>query len=134
MVVRIHRRLAVGLVTVALAAAFAPAVVLALRRPAGGPASTPAIVGLTLAAIAQLVEGIGGFGYGPGNIDRVNALANVHDLGVAIAPIGLVGAALGVTLGVGQLLRPRYGRWPALLLSALVLGGLGFLISKLVGM
>lgn len=112
---------------------LAPALIVAIRRPRGGPATTPVIIGLTVAAVTQLVEGVGGFGYGPGNVDRVNALVIVHDLGLAISPIGLVAAALGVTLGVGQLLRPRFGLAPALVLAVLVLGGLGFVIAKMVG-
>lgn len=111
-----------------------PALVLALRRPRGGPAATPLVVGLVIAGLTQLVEGVGGFGYGPGNEDRVNALASVHDLGVMVAPIGLMSAAMGVTLGVGQVLRPRFGRWPALLLAAIVLAGLGVVIAKMIGM
>jgi hypothetical protein len=111
-----------------------PALVLAVRNPRGGTASTPVIVGLTIAALTQLVEGIGGFGYGPGNVDRVNALASVHDLGLAIAPLGLVAAALGITFGVAQLLRPRFGLWPGVVIAAVVLGGLGLVIAKLVGM
>jgi hypothetical protein len=113
---------------------LAPAIVLALRSPRGGPASTPVVIGLSVAAITQLVEGVGGFGYGPGNADRINALASVHDLGVTIAPIGLVAAALGLTLGIGQLLRPRFGRWPAVALAVIVLAGLGFVITKMIGM
>lgn len=111
-----------------------PALVLAVRQPRGGPASTPVVIGLGIAAITQLVEGIGGFGYGPGNADRVNALAEVHDLGVAIAPIGLVSAAIGMALGVAQLVRPRFGLLPGIVLSALVLGGLGVLIAKMIGL
>ena len=111
-----------------------PAAILAVRRPGGGTASTPAILGLTLAALTQLVEGVGGFGYGPGNADRINALALVHDLGVALAPIGLFVAALGITLGVAQIIRPRFGLVPALVLAAALMGGLGVLIAKMVGM
>lgn len=113
---------------------LAPALALAIRRPKGGAASTPAIFGLTVAAITQLVEGVGGFGYGPGNVDRVNALVALHDLGVVLAPIGMVAAALGVTLGVAQLIRPRFGLAPALVLAAAVMGGLGLVIAKMVGM
>jgi hypothetical protein len=111
-----------------------PALVLAIRRPRGGTTSTPAITGLTIAAITQLIEGVGGFGYGPGNEARVNALAQVHDLGVMLAPIGLVSAALGITVAVAQLIRPRFGLWPALAMAAVVVVGLGVLIAKLVGM
>ena len=117
------------------AAAFlAPALVLAIRRPKGGPASTPAIAGLTIAAITQLVEGVGGFGYGPGNVDRVNGLVALHDLGLLLAPIGMIAAALGATLAVAQLIRPRFGLVPAIVLAAAVMGGLGLVITKMIGM
>jgi hypothetical protein len=113
---------------------LAPALLLAVRRPNGGAIVTPAIIGLTAAAISQLVEGVGGFGYGPGNEARVNALAQVHDLGVMLAPLGLVAAALGVTVAVAQLIRPRLGPWAALVVAALVMAGLGFVIAKMIGM
>jgi hypothetical protein len=111
-----------------------PALMLAIRRPRGGPASTPAIIGLTVAAMSQLLEGIGGFGYGPGNESRVNALAQLHDLGVMLTPVGLVAGALGLTLAVAQLLRPRLGRWPAVILATAVMAGLGLLIAKMIGL
>jgi hypothetical protein len=112
------------------AAAFlAPALVLAIRRPRGGAAATPAIIGLTIAALSQLVEGVGGFGYGPGNVDRVNGLVALHDLGVILAPIGLVAAALGITMSVAQLIRPRFGLLPGFVIAAVVLAGLGLLIT-----
>ena len=111
-----------------------PALIVAILRPRGGSAATPFLVGFVIAASTQLLEGVGGFGYGPGNEGRVNALANLHDIGVSIAPIGLVGAALGLTLAVGALLRPRFGRWPALALSVVVLAALAVVIAKLIGM
>lgn len=113
---------------------LAPALILAIRRPRGGPASTPAIIGLSVAALSQLLEGLGGFGYGPDNDSRVNALAQVHDLGVLIAPVGLVAAALGITAAVAQLLRPRFGLLPGLAIAAVVLAGLGVVIAKMIGM
>lgn len=117
------------------ASAFlAPALVLASRGPRGGTASTPAILGLAIAALSQLVEGVGGFGYGPGNVDRVNGLAGVHDLGVILAPIGLIAAALGITLSAAQLIRPRFGLLPGIVIAAVVLTALGVLIAKLIGM
>ena len=111
-----------------------PALLIARVSPRGGPASTPAIIGLTIAAFTQLVEGVGASGYSAGNQNRVNVLAGVHDIGVTLAPIGLIAAAVGVTLAVGARLRPRFGRWPAIAMSVVVLGGLGFLIAKMIGM
>jgi hypothetical protein len=111
-----------------------PALVLAVRRPRGGSASGPAIIGLTIAALTQLVEGVGGFGYGPDNDGRVNVLAQVHDLGLLLAPVGLVAAAAGITVGVAQRIRPRIGLWPALVLAAAVMSGLAVVIAKMAGM
>jgi len=113
---------------------LAPALVLAIRRPRGGTASTPAIIGLTIAALSQLVEGVGGFGYGPDNDGRVNALAQVHDIGLALAPIGMVAAALGITVSAAQVIRPRFGLAPGIVLAAVVMVGLGVLIAKMIGM
>ena len=112
-----------------------PALAIALRR-GGHPtiASTAPIAGLALFAITQLVESIGGLGYGPDNDGRVNGLVAFHDLGVAITPIGLIAVLAGVTTGVGVLTGRRFRR-PALAaaLSALLLvaGGIG--VAKLIG-
>ena len=113
---------------------LAPAIVLVRQVPAGSAATTPAVAGFTILAITQLVEGLGGFGFGPGNDVRVNALAQVHDLGLAITPLGLVAAALGVTIGVAQALRRRLGIAPALAVTVAVLGGLLVVVAKLIGM
>ena len=112
-----------------------PAAVIVLR---GGDrptlASTIPVAGLATLALAQLVESVGGLGYGPDNDGRVNGLAAFHDLGLALMPLGLGAALLGVTAGVGVLVGRRSGR-PALgaALAAFVLVGGGFGVMKLLG-
>jgi len=116
-------------------AALLPALAIALRRGEHPSiASIAPITGLALFAITQLVESIGGLGYGPDNDGRVNELVAFHDIGVAITPIGLVALLVGVTVGVGALVGRR-SRRPALAaaVAALVLvaGGIG--VAKLIG-
>jgi hypothetical protein len=117
-------------------AALLPAVLIAFRRGAQPTiASTAPTVGLAVFAVTQLVESVGGLGYGPDNDGRVNGLVAFHDIGLAITPIGLVSALVGVVVGIG-VLAARRSRRPALAaaLSALVLvvGGIG--VAKLIGM
>lgn len=117
-------------------ATLLPALLIAVRRGAQPTVvSTAPIVGLAILAVTQLVESVGGLGYGPDNDTRVNGLAAFHDIGVGITPIGLVAALVGVVVGVGVLAGRRSGR-PGLAagLSALVLviGGIG--VAKLIGM
>jgi hypothetical protein len=116
--------------------ALLPALVIAVRRGARPTmASAAPIVGFGAFAFTQLVESIGGLGYGPDNADRVNGLVAFHDLGLAITPFGLVGALAGVVVGIGLLVGRRSGR-PVLAasLSALLLvaGAIG--VVKLIGM
>jgi hypothetical protein len=117
-------------------AVLLPALVIALRRGARPmTASTAPIAGLAIFAVTQLVESVGGLGYGPDNDGRVNGLVALHDLGLAITPIGLVAVLVGVVVGIG-VLAARRSRTPALAaaVSALVLvvGGIG--VAKLIGM
>lgn len=112
-----------------------PALVIALGRGDQPTiASTAPIVGLATFALTQLVESIGGLGYGPDNDGRVNGLVAFHDLGLAITPIGLVAALVGATAGVAVLVGRRSGRpalAAALAVLLLVVGGVG--VAKLIG-
>lgn len=117
-------------------AVLLPALVIALRRDTQPTiASTAPIVGLATLAVTQLVESVGGLGYGPDNDTRLNGLVGFHDIGLAITPIGLVAALVGVVVGVGVLAGRRSGR-PALAAGVsvllLVIGGIG--VAKLIGM
>lgn len=113
-----------------------PALVIALRRGERPTiASTAPIIGLAALALTQLVESVGGLGYGPDNDVRVNGLVAFHDLGLSITPIGMVAALLGVTAGIGMLVGRRSGR-PALAagVAVLVVVGGGFGVMKLLGL
>jgi hypothetical protein len=117
-------------------AVLLPAFVIAVRRGTQPTVvSSAPIVGLATLAVTQLVESVGGLGYGPDGDTRVNELVAFHDIGLAITPIGLVAALVGVVIGVGVLAGRRSIR-PALAagLSALllVIGGIG--VAKLIGM
>jgi hypothetical protein len=114
---------------------LAPALVIALRRgDRPTMASTAPIVGLAVLAIAQLVESIGGLGYGPDNDQRVNDLVAFHELGLAVMPGGLAAALAGVTTGIGVLVGRRTGRpGLAVTLSVLILVIGGFGLTKLLG-
>jgi hypothetical protein len=83
-----------------------PAAILAAK--AGGAAwARIAIVGLELLAITQLVEAVGAWGFGPDNDTVVSEVKALHDLGVVLSPVGLIGAVAGVAIGVAAWLRAR---------------------------
>lgn len=52
---------------------------------------------------------------------------------VAAAVMFGVGA-LGITVSVAQVIRPRFGLVPGIVLAAVVMAGLGVLIAKMIGM
>jgi hypothetical protein len=81
--------------------------VIIARWPAAGAASLAPAVGCLLMGLLQLVEGIGALGYGVDGYSRQSGLAGLHDLGLAITPIGLVGIVLGLGVTVVRLA----GRW-----------------------
>jgi hypothetical protein len=109
--------------------------VIVASRPEAGAASLAAAAGCLLMGTSQLVEGIGALGYGVDGYTRQNGLAGLHDLGLAITPIGLVAMVLGFGLAVAILA----GRWrgPGRRLAvplavAFALGGLA-LVAKMIG-
>ena len=111
-----------------------PALGIAIRSPRGGSTSTPPLIGLVLLAGAQLFEGIGAFGYGAGGNGRVNDIVVFHDIGVMLAPLGLIAGALGVAIGIGVLIARRSKRPSlALVISTVLLLGAGFVIAKMIG-
>jgi hypothetical protein len=116
-------------------AALLPAAILVVRvdRPtlaSGGPA-----IGLWLLAVTQLIEGVGALGYGADGYTRANGLVALHDLGLGLAPIGLVGAAVGVAAGIGSLVGRRSGS-PRVAAGITVLAGLLALVvvAKMIGL
>jgi hypothetical protein len=112
-----------------------PAAVLAWRNRQPTLASIAPVSGLLMLAYAQMVDSVGGLGYGPDNDGRVNALANVHDLAQGLVGLGLMGVAIGVGTGIGTLVAQRTGRRLMGLVAAalaIVVGGFGAM--KLVGM
>ena len=110
-----------------------PAGILA-ARPEPARWRSIAIVGLELLAITQLVEAIGAWGFGPDNDSVVSGFKAMHDLGLAISPLGLLGAVGGVALAIGVALRAQ-GRS---LLAVLAAGGMAVaglvVVVKLIGM
>lgn len=105
------------------------------RWPAAGAASLGPAVGCLLMGISQVVEGVGALGYGVDGYSRQNSLAGLHDLGLAITPVGLVALVLGFGTSVAILA----GRWqgPGRRLAvpvavAFIAGGL-VLIAKMIG-
>jgi hypothetical protein len=63
-----------------------PACVLAWRAARPNVASIAPTVGMLSLGIAQLVESVGGLGYGPDNNGRVNGLAAIIDVQTATYP------------------------------------------------
>jgi hypothetical protein len=66
-----------------------------------------AIVGLELLAITQLVEAVGAWGFAPDNDTVTGPIKGLHDVGLAISPLGLLGAVVGVAVAVALALRAQ---------------------------
>jgi hypothetical protein len=117
-------------------AVLVPALVVARRGGSRPTMATAApILGLAAVAVTQLAESIGALGYGPENDERVNGLVAFHDLGLAITPLGLVAAMVGVTIGLAVAVGRRTGRpmaAAAVAIAVLAIGGVG--AAKLIGM
>jgi hypothetical protein len=112
-----------------------PAAVIAWRSRGLSTASAAPILGLLAFAAAQLVESVGGLGYGPDNDRRVNDLVAFHDIGLLLTPLGLAAAVLGGAIGLGALIGRRTGRPMVAIagtLIVLVVGGFG--MAKLIGL
>lgn len=109
-----------------------PAGILASRREPARWRSI-AITGLALLAITQLVEAVGAWGFGPDNDTVVSPIKALHDLGLAISPIGLLGAVAALVAAVAVALRAR-GQG---ILAVAAAGGIAivglFLVAKLIG-
>ncbi len=105
------------------------------RWPTAGLTSLAPAVGCLLMGTSQLVEGIGALGYGVDGYSRQNGLAGLHDLGLAITPVGLVAMVLGFGVAVAALASRWQGPGRRLAMPAaivLVLGGL-VLVVKMIG-
>lgn len=115
--------------------ALMPAGILAAQAARRTMAAWAPAVGLWLLAATQLVEGVGALGYGADGYSRANGLVALHDLGLGLAPIGLIGAAVGVAAGIGALVGRRTGR-PRVAAGVTVLAALVALVgvAKMIGL
>jgi len=115
--------------------ALIPAGVLMARADRPTLASRGPAIGLWFLAATQLVEGVGALGYGADGYSRANGLVALHDLGLGLAPIGLVGAAVGVAAGIGSLVGRRSHR-PRVAVGVTVLAALVALVgvAKMIGL
>jgi hypothetical protein len=108
-----------------------PALGIAWRWPEAGLASRAPALGLFAFAVAQLVESLGAFGYGPDNAERINGMVVLHDLGLGLTAVGMVVALAGIVVGIAVAANRRPG--PARLViagGAGLLGVLGVLFIK----
>ncbi|MEO6206748.1 MAG: hypothetical protein ABIP77_02185 [Candidatus Limnocylindrales bacterium] len=95
---------------------------IAWRNPQARRPTQALIIGLLIFAAAQLVESVGGFGYDAANEKRVNGFASVHDVGVGVAPIGLIALAFGLIAALaGKLARRASGRGQTVLVAVLAI-------------
>lgn len=82
-------------------------------RPGPGLASRLArgtlLAGLGIAGVAGLAEAVGAFGYADDGLARANALTGLHDMGVAVWPVGFVLLLAGAVMTAGVLLAARRG-------------------------
>jgi hypothetical protein len=106
-----------------------------LRWRAVGWASRAPALGLVGLAAAQLVESAGAYGFDADNETR-NAVAIVHDIGLALTPLGMVAAIIGLAAGMGVAASRGSGarRWAGAAASVVGLAGGILVVKTLMGM
>lgn len=67
------------------------------------------LAGLSASSVGLLVEAAGAFGYTADGVDRANSLAELHDIGVALWPLGFVLMLAGAIMTGGVWLAARRG-------------------------
>ena len=100
-----------------------------VRWPDAGLTVRAPALGFAALATSQLVESFGAYGFEADN-DTRNGFAVVHDLGLALTPLGLLAAVIGVGLGLGALSMRRRGLARGAGLAATV----GVVAASLLGM
>ncbi len=108
--------------------AVAVALGIAWRWPASGLAGLAPVVGFSAFAVAQFVESLGAFGYGPDNDGRINGMAGLHDLGLGLTALGLVAAVAGLSVGVAAAGIRRQGSARIGMIAGAIVVGLGGLV------
>ncbi len=114
---------------------LAVAGLIAWRWPSAGIPTVAPAVGLVLFGGAQLLEAVGAAGFAADNDTRRSSLAELHDVGLAVSPIGMVAAVVGVGIGVGVALwRRGVPRWVAFAAMTALIGPGLVVIKTLVGL
>jgi hypothetical protein len=88
------------------------------------------LIGLAFIGVGGFLEAVGAFGY-EGNVRQYEAVARVHDVALALGPIGFVFLVIGGLLTLAPRLRvPRVAR-----IALIVVGvaALVFAVSSLIG-
>ena len=67
------------------------------------------LAGLAVAGLGLLIEAVGALGYSEDRSERANALASLHDVGVAVWPLGFVLVMVGTIMSVAVSLAARRG-------------------------
>lgn len=102
-----------------------------VRGPATVARRSVAGAGLLL-AVAFLVESVGGFGF---DLHGRNDLAIVHDLGLGATALGLLGAAILLSIAAGASVASRSSARLLPILATVASGLIGlFLVKTLVGL
>lgn len=100
----------------------------------GRPTRAIVVVGLLVGGLAQLLEGLGAFGF-DGN-DRIGWLAGLHDVGLGVGVLGLLILMFGIGLAVLVGLARRMGwiesRWMPALIGIAVLGVVAFVAGSFI--
>jgi hypothetical protein len=76
---------------------------------AGRLARGTLLAGLAIAGVGLVTEGVGAFGYATDQPPEANGLTVLHDVGVAVWPIGFSAVMAGVIMSVGVGLARRRG-------------------------
>lgn len=124
-----HARLHAAIVAVLLLVAGT----IRARWPSAGLASWAPTVGLILFAAGQAFEAVGAIGYDATGRQK---LAELHDVGLMITPLGLVATVVGITisLAVGPGRGAGAARWVGIAAAIVVLVGGLALVKTMIGL
>lgn len=124
-----HARLHAAIVAMLLLVAGA----IRTRWPSAGLASWAPAVGLSLLAVGQAFEAIGAIGF---DASGRQGLAELHDIGLMITPLGMVATVIGITIGlaVGSGRQAGAARWTGIAAAIVVLVGGLTVVKTMIGL
>lgn len=118
--------------TLGLVGAIPAALLVGRQRPT--LATLVSAAAFSLLPITQLIEAIGAWGFAPDNDTVTSGIKALHDVGLLLSPIGLLGAVAGAAVGIGSVVARRTQSVVAILVALAVVAGGVAVVAKMTGL